>query len=149
MTNSTNDFIYKLFKAIIDENQVVVVEDINVKGLLKTRLAKPTSDCGWSKFASYLKYKAEWYGRTLIQADRFFLSSKLCHRCGHEKEDLALHNRTWCCPACGETHDRDVNASINLYYVGLGLPEVTPVEQSLVDDRSFYELPKKPSRVEA
>jgi putative transposase len=136
VTNARNDFLHKLSKAIIDENQVVVVEDINVKGLLKTRLAKSISDSGWSKFLTYLKYKAEWYGRTFIQVDRFFPSSKLCHRCGYKNEDLALHDRTWCCPACGETHDRDVNASINLYLVGLGRPEVTPVERALVDDRS-------------
>jgi putative transposase len=149
ITNARNDFLHKLSKAIIDENQVVVVEDINVKGLLKTRLAKSIADSGWSKFLTYLKYKAEWYGRTLIQVDRFFPSSKLCHRCGHKNEDLALHDRTWCCPACGETHDRDVNASINLYFVGLGRPEVTPVEQALVDDRSPHGLPKKPSCDEA
>ena len=136
IANARNDFLHKLSKAIIDENQVVVVEDINVKGLLKTRLAKSVSDSGWTKFLSYLKYKAEWYGRTYIQVDRFFPSSKLCHRCGHKNGDLALHDRTWCCPACGETHDRDVNASKNLYFVGLGRPEVTPVEQALVDDRS-------------
>jgi len=145
ITNARNDFLHKLSKAIIDENQVVVVEDINVKGLLKTRLAKSISDSGWSKFLTYLKYKAEWYGRTFIQVDRFFPSSKLCHRCGHKNEDLALHDRTWCCPACGEKRDRDVNASINLYLVGLGRPEVTPVEQVLVDDRSPNGLPKKPS----
>jgi putative transposase len=136
IASARNDFLHKLSKAIIDENQVVVVEDINVKGLLKTRLAKSVSDSGWTKFLSYLKYKAEWYGRTYIQVDRFLPSSKLCHRCGHKNGDLALHDRTWCCPACGETHDRDINASINLYYVGLGRPEVTPVEQALVDDRS-------------
>jgi len=145
ISNARNDFLHKLSKAIIDENQVVVVEDINVKGLLKTRLAKSVADSGWSKFLTYLKYKAEWYGRTFIQVDRFFPSSKLCHRCGHKNEDLALHDRTWCCPKCGETHDRDVNASINLYLVGLGRPEVTPVEQALVDDRSPNGLPKKPS----
>jgi len=145
IANARNDFLHKLSKAIIDENQVVVVEDINVKGLLKTRLAKSVADSGWSRFLTYLKYKAEWYGRTLIQVHRFFPSSKLCHRCRHKNEDLALHDRTWCCPACGEKHDRDVNASINLYYLGLGRPEVTPVEQALVDDRSPYGLPKKPS----
>jgi putative transposase len=125
-----------LSKAIIDENQVVVVEDINVKGLLKTRLAKSIADSGWSKFLSYLKYKAEWYGRTFIQADRFFPSSKLCQRCGYKNEDLALNDRMWCCSGCGETHDRDVNASINLYFVGLGQPEMKPVEQALVKNRS-------------
>jgi len=149
IANARNDFLHKLSKAIIDENQVVVVEDINVKGLLKTRLAKSISDSGWAKFLTYLKYKAEWYERTFIQVDRFFPSSKLCHRCGHKNGDLALHDRTWCCPTCGETHDRDINASINLYYVGLGRPEVTPVEQALVDDRSPYGLPKKPSCDEA
>jgi putative transposase len=145
IANARNDFLHKLSKAIIDENQVVVVEDIGVNGLLKSRLARSIADSGWSKFLSYLKYKADWYGRTFIQVDRFFPSSKLCHRCGYRNEDLALHDRTWCCPACGETHDRDVNASINLYYVGLGRSEVTPVEQALVDDRSPYGLPKKPS----
>jgi len=149
ISNARNDFLHKLSKAIIDENQVVVVEDIGVKGLLKTRLAKSISDSGWSRFLSYLKYKAKWYERTFIQVDRFFPSSKLCHRCGHKNEDLALHDRTWCCPSCGETHDRDVNASINLYFVGLGRPEVKPVERALVDDRSPNGLPKKPSRDEA
>jgi len=149
ISNARNDFLHKLSKAIIDENQVVVVEDINVKGLLKTRLAKSIADSGWSKFLTYLKYKAEWYGRTFIQVDRFFPSSKLCHRCGYKNDDLALHDRTWCCPACGEKHDRDVNASINLYLVGLGRPEVKPVERALMDDRSPNGLPKKPSRDEA
>jgi len=149
ISNARNDFLHKLSKAIIDENQVVVAEDINVKGLLKTRLAKSVADSGWSKFLTYLKYKAEWYGRTFIQVARFFPSSKLCHRCDYKNEDLTLHDRTWCCPSCGETHDRDVNASINLYLVGLGRPEVTPVERALVDDRSPYGLPKKPSRDEA
>jgi putative transposase len=145
VANARNDFLHKLSKAIIDENQVVVVEDINVKGLLKTRLSKSISDSGWSKFLIYLKYKAEWYGRTFIQVDRFFSSSKLYHRCGYKNEDLSLNDRTWCCPACGEIHDRDVNASINLYYVGLGRPGVTYFEQALVDDRSPNGLPKKPS----
>ena len=143
VSNARNDFLHKLSKAIIDENQVVVVEDINVKGLLKTKLAKSISDSGWSKFLTYLRYKADWYGRSFIQVDRFFPSSKLCHRCGHKNDDLALHDRTWCCPSCGEIHDRDENASINLYFVGLGRPEVTPVEQALVDDRSPNGLPKK------
>jgi len=149
ISNARNDFLHKLSKAIIDENQVVVVEDINVKGLLKSRLAKSIGDSGWSKFLTYLKYKAEWYGRTYIQVDRFFPSSKLCHHCGHKNEDLAIHDRTWCCPACGEKHDRDVNASINLYYVGLGRLKRGPVEQALVDDRSPHGLPKKPSCDEA
>ncbi len=131
-------FLHKLSKALIDENQVVVVEDINVKGMMKSRLAKSIADSGWSKFPTYLRYKAEWYGRTFIQVDRFFPSSKLCHRCRHKNEDLALHDRMWCCPACGETHDRDENASISLYRVGIGRLEGKPVERALVTNRSHH-----------
>ncbi len=127
----------------------MVVEGINVKGLLRTGLAKSIADSGWSRFLTYLKYKVEWYGRIFIQLDRFLPSSKLCHSCGYKNEDLALHDRTWCCPACGEKHDRDINASINLYLVGLGRPEVKPVERALVDDRSPDGLPKKLSCVKA
>jgi len=107
---------------------------------MKSRLAKSIADSGWSKFLTYLKYKVEWYGRTFIQVDRFFPSSKLCHHCGYKNDDLALHDRMWCCPACGETYDRDVNASINLYFVGIGRHEGM---QALVDDRSPHGLPKK------
>ena len=134
ISNARNDFLHKLSKAIINENQVVVVEDINVKGLLKSNLAKSILDSSWSTFLTYLKYKAEWYGRIFIQVAKFFPSSKLCHCCGYKKEDLALYERTWVCPVCGKTHDRDINASINLYLVGLERPEVKSVERALVDD---------------
>jgi len=147
ISNARNDFLHKLSKTIIDENQVVVVEDINVKGLMKSNVAKSILDSSWSKFLTYLRYKAEWYGRTFIQVDRFFPSSKLCHCCGYKKEDLALYERTWTCPVCGKAHDRDINASINLYLVGLERPEVKPVEHALVDDS--IGIPKKPSCFQA
>jgi len=130
-----NDFLHKLSKTIIDENQVVVVENLNVKGLLKSNIAKFISDSSWSKFLDYLKYKAEWYERTFIQIDRFFPSSKLCHCCGYKKDDLTLSNRFWTCPVCGTHHDRDTNAFINLYKVGMEQPDFKPVEHALVDDR--------------
>ena len=149
ISNTRNDFLHKLSKTIIDENQVVVVENLNVKGLLKSNIAKFISDSSWSKFLDYLKYKAEWYERTFIQVDRFFPSSKLCHCCGYKKDDLTLSNRFWTCPVCGTHHDRDTNASINLYKVGLERPDSKPVEHALVDDRIPKEIPKKPSCVEA
>jgi putative transposase len=149
ISNARNDFLHKLSKAIIDDNQVIVVEDINVKGLLGSNLAKSISDSSWSKFLFYLKYKAELYGRTFIQVDRFFPSSKLCHYCGYKKEGLTLHERTWTCPICGTYHDRDINASINLYKVGLERPDFKPVEHALVDDRTQQWVPKKPSCDEA
>jgi putative transposase len=149
ISNARNDFLHKLSKAIIDENQVVVVEDLNIKGLLGSNLAKFISDSSWSKFLSYLRYKAELYGRTFIQVDRFFPSSKLCHYCGYKKEGLTLHERTWTCPICGTYHDRDINASINLYKIGLERPDFKPVEHALVDDRIPSGVPKKLSCIEA
>jgi transposase len=105
---------------------------LNVKGLLKMGLAKFIFDSGWLKFLTYLKYRAEWYGRTFIQAGRFFPSLKLCHYCGHKNEDSALHDRTWCYPVCGETHDGDVKVYISLYLVGLERLKREIVEQALV-----------------
>jgi len=80
ITNVLNELLHKLSKAIIDEHRVVGVEDINVKGLLKTRFAKSISDIGWAQFLTYRKYKTEWYGSTLIQVDRFLSPSiNLCY----------------------------------------------------------------------
>ncbi len=117
--NSREDFLHKISKAIIDDNQVVVVEDLNVKGLLKTNLAKQITDSSWSKFIKYLSYKAQWYGRTIIYADKFYPSSKTCNICGYKNDRLTLCIRQWTCPICGTHHDRDENASINLYKIGL------------------------------
>jgi len=135
VSNARNDFLHKLSKAIIDDNQVIVVEDLNVKGMQKTDLAKSVSDSGFGTFVRYLEYKADWYGRQLIKVDRFYPSSKLCNVCGYKHNELKLSDRYWQCPICGTYHDRDINASINLYKVGLERPELKPVEHALVDDR--------------
>jgi len=135
VSNARNDFLHKLSKAIIDDNQVIVVEDLNVKGMQKTDLAKPVSDSGFGTFVRYLEYKADWYGRQLIKVDRFYPSSKLCNVCGYKHNELKLSDRYWQCPICGAYHDRDINASINLYKIGMEQPEFKPVEHALVDDR--------------
>jgi len=107
----------------------------------KTDLAKPVSDSGFGTFVRYLEYKADWYGRTLIIVDRFYPSSKLCNVCRYEHNELKLSDRYWQCPICGTYHDRDINASINLYKVGLERPDFKPdkyatvLEHALVDDR--------------
>jgi putative transposase len=150
VSNLRNDFLHKLSKAIIDENQVIVVEDLSIKGMLKNKyLSKSISDSGFRKFLNYLEYKADWYGRTLIVVDRFYPSSKLCSVCGYKHKQLKLSDRYWTCPICGTHHDRDINASINLYRVGLERSEFKPVEHALVDDRTYHWVPKKPSCVEA
>jgi putative transposase len=117
--NIRTDFHHKLSTRLIHENQVVVMEDLNVSGMVKNRkLARAISQQGWSQFVSFLKYKATMYGRELLQVDRFYPSSKTCSSCGIIQTSLPLHIREWTCDACGTTHDRDINAAINLKALG-------------------------------
>lgn len=120
ITNKKNDFLHKLSSKLINENQVICLEDLNVKGMVKNhRLAESISECSWCEFSRQLDYKAKWYGRTVVKIDRFFPSSKTCSNCGFIKESLNLSERTWTCPKCGTTHDRDMNASKNILKQGL------------------------------
>jgi len=119
ITNIRDDFQHKFSTRLIHENQVVVMEDLNVKGMVRNRkLARAISQQGWSNFLSMLKYKSKMYGRELMQVDRFFPSSKTCSNCGCITNSLPLHIREWTCGDCGTTHDRDVNAARNLMAVG-------------------------------
>ena len=118
------DHLHKLSTRLVRENQVIVVEDLNVLGMLKNhRLARVISDAAWRMLFTFLAYKAEWYGRTLLKVDRFFPSSKTCHCCGHVVENLPLDVRTWTCPnlICGVVHDRDENAAHNILAAGLAV----------------------------
>jgi putative transposase len=110
----------KLSTRIIRENQVICVESLAVKNLLKNHcLAKAIGDVGWDEFVRQLEYKAAWYGRTLVKIDRFFPSNKTCSSCGYVLETLALEIREWMCPACGACHNRDHNAAQNILIEGL------------------------------
>lgn len=114
------DYQHKLSIHIIRENQVVCVESLHVKNMVKNHsLAKAISDVGWSEFVRQLEYKANWYGRTLVKIDTFYPSSKRCFDCGHMLDSLSLDIRHWVCPACGVEHDRDINAAKNIHAVGL------------------------------
>ena len=117
--NKREDFLHKLSKRIMSENQAIVLEDLNVNGLLSGNLSKHIQDSSWRKFIHYLSYKALWYGRELIFADRFYPSSKTCHVCGYKNQELKLSNREWICPVCGTKHDRDINAGKNLLLYGV------------------------------
>jgi putative transposase len=120
VANRRKDFQHKQSTKLINENQVVSVESLSVAGLMRTRLAKSFSDAGLGEFLRQLNYKAEWYGRTLVEADRFFPSTKLCNCCGHKNDELSLSDREWDCPGCSASHDRDVNAAINLRNLAVG-----------------------------
>ncbi len=109
------DFLHKLSRKIVNENQVIAVENLNVKGMVKNpKLAKAISDVGWGMFTTVLKYKAEWEGKTYIEVDRFFASSKTCHLCLNRVDSLPLEVRQWECQNCGTHHDRDINAAQNI-----------------------------------
>jgi putative transposase len=114
------DFLHKLSRKIVNENQVIVVENLAVKNMVKNHnLAKAISDCGWGMFGTMLNYKAEREGKIYLEVDRFFPSSKTCHVCYFQVGSLPLEIRSWKCEHCQTTHDRDVNAAINIRNEGL------------------------------
>jgi putative transposase len=119
ISNIRQDFHHKLSTRVINENQVIVLEDLNVSGMVRNRkLARAISQQGWYQFVTFLKYKATMYGREIIQVNRFYPSSKTCSSCGIVQSSLPLHIREWTCDACGTTHDRDINAAKNLMALG-------------------------------
>jgi putative transposase len=113
------DFLHKLSTRLVRENQMVVIEDLTVRNLLRNgKLARAISDASWTELRSMLEYKCAWYGRSLVTVDRWFPSSKLCGACGTVREKLPLYVREWTCD-CGTVHDRDVNAARNILAAGL------------------------------
>ncbi|MGW9637293.1 RNA-guided endonuclease InsQ/TnpB family protein [Nocardiopsis alba] len=119
ITDRRKDFLHKLTTRLVRENQVVVIEDLPVRNMVKNHtLARAISDAAWRQMRTMLEYKCEWYGRELVAVDRFFPSSKLCSACGELQERMPLNVREWTC-SCGVTHDRDVNAAINVRAAGL------------------------------
>ncbi|MEU8200639.1 transposase [Streptosporangium sp. NPDC049046] len=117
VADARRDFAHKLSTQLIRENQAVYVEDLSVKGLARTRLARSVHDAGWSAFVGMLEYKAKRYGRTFAKIDRWFPSSKMCSQCGSVATAMPLDVRSWIC-LCGAAHDRDVNAAINILAEG-------------------------------
>jgi len=122
ISDCRQDNLHKLSRKIVNENQVICVESLRVKNMVRNPcLAKSISDAGWGEFVRQLEYKSEWAGRQLVKIDQWYPSSKRCSECGHIVEKMPLNIRAWDCPDCGATRDRDINAALNIKAAGLAV----------------------------
>ena len=139
-------YLHAVSNALINENQVICMEDLNVRGMLRNhKLAGSISEMNFGEFRHMLEYKAKWYNRKIVFVDRYYPSSKTCSCCGCKYKDLKLSVREWTCPECGKKHDRDINAAINILHEGMRLlgsstTEFTLVDYPPMDDRSEMSL---------
>jgi putative transposase len=148
ITNSRIDNLHKISTDLIRKYDVIVLEDLNVKGMVKNhKLSKHISDASWGRFVSMLTYKAEWNDKQIVKINRFFPSSKTCNCCGHINQNLTLNIREWTCPSCNKKLDRDLNASINILKEGYKIissgtddyrrgDEIRPATAGTIDETS-------------
>jgi putative transposase len=125
VSNVRQDYLHKLSRKLVDDNQVIVVESLNTLGMVRNhKLAKAISDVGWGMFVNFLSYKLDREGKVLVEIDRWFPSSKLCSNCHYQVGEMPLDVRTWTCPNCSTHHDRDGNAAINIRAEGIRMLSV-------------------------
>lgn len=118
IVNQRNDMLHKLSTYLVQRYDTICLEDLNVEGMLKNgHLAKAIQSASWTTFRMMLAYKSEWFGKNVLLIGRFDPSSKLCSKCGYINKELKLSDREWVCPQCGEHHDRDINAAINIRHI--------------------------------
>ena len=158
------DFLHKTTTGIVRSADVIVLEDLNVKGMVKNHcLAGAIADVGMGEFRRQIEYKAAWYGRKVVVVDRWFPSSKTCSACGSYQQNMPLSVRCWTCPDCGTRHDRDINAAKNIRSFAIrqahgiatgGEPGIARGEStnllspvlSTLDEARTEEMPLKPVR---
>ena len=146
-------YLHAVSNSLIDENQVICMEDLNVKGMVKNHnLAESICEMNWGEFRRMLEYKAQWYNRKIVFVYRFYPSSKTCHNCGYINKNLTLKDRQWICPQCGEVIERDYNAALNildegLRIIGSSTTEFTLVDYPTMDDRLSNEALKSSGRL--
>ena len=122
ISDCRSDNLHKLSRRLVNDNQVICAENLTVKNMIKNpKLAKHIADASWGEFSRQLEYKSTWGGRTYVEIDKFFPSSKRCHCCGFVSESMPLEIREWECPECKTSHDRDTNAAINVKAAGLAV----------------------------
>ena len=137
------NYIHSVVNELLRYYDIIFMEDLNVKGMLKNhKLAKAIQEVGFYRFKSILVDKAFNNGKQVIFVDRFYPSSKTCHVCGYKKHDLKLSDREWTCPVCGEHHDRDLNAAMNIFLegekiIGSRTTEFTLVDYPTMDERGL------------
>ena len=118
-------YLHQVSNTLINENQVICMEDLNVKGMLRNhKLAESIQEMNFGEFKRMLEYKANWYNRKIVFVNRFYPSSKTCHHCGYVNKQLKLSDRQWKCPQCGEIVERDYNAALNILDEGLRIISV-------------------------
>jgi len=138
IANQRDFFLHNQSSRIIKEYDVICIEDLNIKGMVKNRkLSKSISDVSWSKFYSMLEYKANWYGKEVIKIGRFEPTSKTCSCCGWINKELSLSDRMFACPECGSKIDRDLNAAINIKALGVNNAIRTQSEAVTSCDEAF------------
>ena len=146
-------YLHQVSNILINENQVICMEDLNVKGMLRShKLAESIQEMNFGEFRRMLEYKARWHNRKIVFVDRFYPSSKTCHNCGYINKELKLSDRRWICPQCGGVIERDHNAALNildegLRIIGRSTPEFTLVDYPTMDDRLSDEVLKSSGRL--
>jgi putative transposase len=134
--SARRDFLHRASTRLVRENDIIVIEDLNVSGMVRNRrLARAISDCGWGEFRRQLEYKCERARHELIVIDRWYPSSKTCSACGHLLAGLSLSTRHWTCPSCRARHDRDINAAKNILAAGLAVARGSPGDACGADVR--------------
>ena len=120
ITDKKQYYLHYISNTLINENQIICMEDLNVKGMLKNhKLALSIQEMNFGEFRRILEYKSRWYNRQLVFVDRFYPSSKTCNHCGYINKSLKLSDRQWICPNCGNIIERDYNAALNILNEGL------------------------------
>lgn len=146
-------YLHAVSNSLINENQVICMENLNVKGMIKNHnLAESICEMNFGEFRRMLEYKANWYNRKIVFVDRFYPSSKTCHNCGYINNKLKLSDRQWVCPQCGEVIERDYNAALNildegLIIIGSSTTEFTLVDYPTMDDKLSNEVLKSSGRL--